>query len=705
MADSEELPLPALRDDLQLQPGPTSADGSPSWTIYDPVRGRYFRIGWAAFQMLSRWSAGNSERLLQQIHDATTCRLDSADVREFLRFLFSNNLTVAAIGNDYQAYLQQYRASRPPWYRQIVHHYLFFRVPLLKPDPFLRKTLPYLRWCFDSRLLYLLLLLGLAGLYLASRQWDSFRSTFLFFFDWQGALFYGVALLFSKLFHELGHAYTAVRYGCRVPVIGLAFMALLPMPYTDVTDAWRLPSRRQRLSIGAAGILVELALAVLSTLAWSFLPDGPLRSAAFILATTTWLTTLSINLSPFMRFDGYYMLSDLWGVDNLQPRAFALARWQLRRSLLAADLPKPEYLPLPLQRKLVVYAVVTWLYRLVIFTGLAVMVYQLFFKVLGLILFSVEIVWFIVRPLANELREWRSLQAQGLPGRAQKIGMGLAMASAMLLFVPWHDSVRLPAVLEAERHTVLFAPEAGQIAEIMVKPDQQVDAGQILLQLHSPKLDDAIALSEKRLAYYRLRLERAATTREASIDMRVSMQQWSVESARLAGLKQQRDRLQIRAQFAGVVTDLAYDLHPQRWVDPQQPLLTLVAPGRSIVRAISDEDAINVLAVGQRGRFVAEDATQANRAVTVASIGNLNLRELDSAYFASTYQGAVAVRSEAAGKWLPTHSVFPVRLEVTENGTASQVLRGTVIIEATPRSFGRRIVDGMIALFIRESGF
>ena len=77
--------------------------------------------------------------------------------------------------------------------------------------------------------------------------------------------------------------------------LGVALLVMLPLLYTDVSDSWRLASRRQRLAIGIAGVATELGLAMVATLLWSFLLDGPLRSAAFLVATTTWVSTLAIH--------------------------------------------------------------------------------------------------------------------------------------------------------------------------------------------------------------------------------------------------------------------------------------------------------------------------------------------------------------------------------------------------------------------------
>ena len=52
------LRLPAIREDLRLMPGPRHRDGSPSWRILDPLRNQFFRLTWAAVEILKRWHLG-----------------------------------------------------------------------------------------------------------------------------------------------------------------------------------------------------------------------------------------------------------------------------------------------------------------------------------------------------------------------------------------------------------------------------------------------------------------------------------------------------------------------------------------------------------------------------------------------------------------------------------------------------------------------
>ena len=113
-----------------------------------------------------------------------------------------------------------------------------------------------------------------------------------------------------------------------------------------------------------------------------------------------------------MRFDGYYLLSDWLEMPNLQTRAFAIGKWWLRKSLFGFDTPIPEAFPVNKRRWLIIYSFSVWVYRALLFTSIAFMVYFLFFKVLGVFLMVVEIVWFLVLSVWNEFKAWYKLRNQ-----------------------------------------------------------------------------------------------------------------------------------------------------------------------------------------------------------------------------------------------------------------------------------------------------
>ncbi|MCP3669778.1 MAG: peptidase M50, partial [Gammaproteobacteria bacterium] len=397
------------------------------------------------------------------------------EVSALAGFLVSNNLTQARDAEASARVHQQYTRQLLGFWRWLLHNYLFIRIPLLRPDRWLNNWAPRLRWLFSDTVHYAILTLGALGGILVLRQWDAFWSTFIHFFTLQGLVFYGLTLALVKSVHELGHAFVAKRQGCRVASMGVALLVMLPVLYTDTTDAWRLRSRAARLRIVTAGVRSELYLTLLATFLWNVLPDGVMRSAAFFVATTSWVTSLLVNVSPFLRFDGYYAFSDWLGIENLQQRAFALGRWRLRELLWGFKDPLPEPVPRHRARVLVSYAWATWVYRFFLFLGIALLVYHMFFKVLGIVLFVVEVLWFIVLPMTREMGEWwqrrSSVRLSGL-----RLVFWLGVGGIFLLALwPQPGSIHLPAVLFAERSQSIFAMEEAQVAEVWVKRGEQVE--------------------------------------------------------------------------------------------------------------------------------------------------------------------------------------------------------------------------------------
>ena len=450
--------LPPIRQELTLHPGPIQPDGSPSWMLHDPVANRFYQLGWASFEILSRWSLASEDALLASVCSETTLSLGPDDVAAVRIFLEQHQLLAVTSTEHSQRLWRGYLARRPGYAMWLLKNYLFIRIPLFRPEPWLDRIAPRVAWIYTPRFWWLMAAMLLTGLALVSRRWDEFTHTFSAYGGLAAVIGIGVSLSLAKVLHETGHALTARHFGCRVPAMGIAFLVMMPVLYTDTNDAWKLPSRRQRMMIGGAGILAELLLAGWATLAWNFLPDGPVRAATFLLATTTWIATLAINASPFMRFDGYFLLSDAWGLPNLHQRAFALARWRLRRDLLGLDDVPPEDFPAPRRRALMVFAGLTWLYRLVLFLSIAFLVYHLFFKALGVLLLAVELGWFIARPIVGELAVWWRRRGELRWGRETRRSTVLAVLLVAVLFVPWQRDVSSPAVLGALQSQGLYAP-------------------------------------------------------------------------------------------------------------------------------------------------------------------------------------------------------------------------------------------------------
>ncbi|MBK9308530.1 MAG: HlyD family efflux transporter periplasmic adaptor subunit [Nitrospira sp.] len=704
-AKPQERQLPPLRTNLQFNRGTPTPEGIPTWTIVDPVRNRYFQIEWPVYQMIQRWKAGSMEKLHAAMERETTCRTTLEDVEDLVKFLYTNNLTEQSASGKHTDYQTQAQAGNQNWLMWLVHHYLFVKIPLVHPHHFLQSTLPLVAPLYTAAAGMAFGALGLIGMMHVIRQWDAFVSTFLYFFTWRGAILYSLSLGTVKVVHELGHAYTATRFGCRVPTMGLAFMVMMPVLYSDVSDSYRLTSKRKRLLIAAGGVIAELGLAAVALFAWGYLPEGTLRSIAFIVATTSLAMSLVVNLNPLMRFDGYYVLADGLGIPNLQDRSFAFGQWKLRVLLFGHQNAPPEAVSAGMRQTMVVYAWAVWAYRLILFTGIALMVYHYFFKALGIILFLVEIVWFIALPIVREVSAW--WQNRTVYAASPRTWVTTACVSLVLAlgFVPLHISISIPAVLQASSYATIFAPTPGRIQQVLIHDGQMVKAGEALLVLENPALEKEVRLAETKVAMWDYRLGRQAGYGQDRDQRQVIGESLRAGLAELQGLEAKRDTMALKAPITGIVRDRADSLTVGRWIDQKVPLAYLVDERHAEIDSFVPVDELAYVEVGQAAQFIPLDLTRPSVRAHVTHIAEVDEREFMVPYLASVYGGDVPVRKDDKGRLKPEVSVYRVRLSLDDPLQPDQVLAGHVHIEAQPSSMAKRAWDQVVATLVRESGF
>ncbi len=453
------------------------------------------------------------------------------------------------------------------------------------------------------------------------------------------------------------------------------------------------------LALGLAWLLAVLAL-----LTWSLLPDGPLRTSAFMLASATWITTLVINLNPFMRFDGYFLISDLWGVDNLQNRAFALCRWRLREALFGYGEPAPEPWSPSMTRRLLIWGYGSWIWRAILFLGIALAVYHLFFKVLGIFLMVVELLWFIGLPIWRELGEWWQRREQADSRKVLITGLGLGVV-LLVLIVPWRSSVEVPALLEASRTSALHAPVPARLKAVHVKDGQNVTAGDLLLELDSPDLDSRQAIIRREIDILQLQLRRQSARSETAADAGILEQRLAEAVAEYRGLAAQRERLQLRAPQSGVVRDLQRDLSAGRWLHPAEALTRIVEPGLRL-RGYLAEESLWRIEAGSIGRFIADDPARQAMKVRLDEVDATGVPYLELEALSSDHGGPIAVRRDAQQRAEPVQAQYGVRLTLLDDGVhPDHPLRGMVVLEGERQSLLGAAWRRIAALGVRESGF
>ena len=697
-----------LREELSLYEGAPASDGAPSWSLHDPVRNLFFRIDWLTFEILTRWSLGKPEAIADAVSRQTTLQAELDDVENVQRFVADNQLCQALDAASTASFVQREQASHQTIWQSLLHHYLFFRIPLWRCDRWLARNVSRVSFFYSRHFFLLTAAALLLGLFASLRQWDLLRTTLVDRFSLDGLVGYAGALLFVKFLHELGHGFTAKRKGCRVPTMGVAFLVMWPVAYTDVNEVWKLRSSRDRFAVGAAGIVTELVIAAWATLAWALLPSGTLRDVAFLLATTTWISTVAINTSPFMRFDGYFLLSDLLDFPNLHARAFALARWHLREKLFGLGEPVPETLPAARQRGLIIFAWMVWLYRLTLFLGIAALVYHFFIKLLGVVLFAVEIGYFVALPVWREIAEWRK-RAVAIR-KSPHVGRSLIILAVMLLigWAPWNTHVSGQGVLRTARHLALYAPEPARVSDLPRANGAQIKSGELLMGFESPELEYRAQRTQTNLQRLDWQLQVSGLDDQFREKQNVTREELAGARTELAGLDRQRGRLAVRAPFDGVLVDVPPAIEKGVWVGRQEKLGELIDPTSWRAEVYLDDSEVHRVKVGDTARFFPEAPGLRATNLRVMRIDADATRQLPEPMLAVQHGGQIVTR-ERNNQLIPDKALYRVVLEVDRDsvpknpGALSE--RGRVVIRGEAHSWLADYVRSGLNVLIRETGW
>ena len=698
--------IPYLRQDLEIFRGNSREDGSPAWLLYDAVRNKYFTVGLTAFRLIKNWRGGEDIQNFEKKINSQGIETTGDEIKSFIGFLQQNNLIIQPQGQGVPYLMQQKNSLKKSWIMNLIHSYLFFKIPLFTPDEWLGRTLNKVKFLGSKKIRNIIYILGFIGLFFVIQQFENFTKTFLYFFSLKGLMIYFITLVFVKCLHELGHAYIAKYHGCRVSAIGIAFLVFFPFLYTDTTDAWRLRNHKDRLLINFAGILTELHLALIATFVWGVLPEGGLKSAAFFIATTSWISSIAINVSPFMRFDGYYVFSDWLKAENLQPRSFALAKWKVRETLFGFNHKPPEEISPSRRWTFIIYAWSTWVYRFFLFIGIALLVYYFAFKVLGIILFAIEIYWFIMLPIIKEMKQWWMMRSEMKLNKQTFRTISILTITLMVLFLPWKSSMKIPAVYISEKYSKIYSPYPAKIKSVFITKDQEVEAGQNLIELYSPELDKEINSIRRKIRLTKTKINRMSGTSGNMDEYLTYNQRLIALQSELSGLTKTKEKLVIKAPNKGKVKDLV-SLSDEMWVSNLDQLLGIVHYGTGNVKAFIREEQIDRFQENTPAVFIPNDGDHKKIHLISNKLDLSSVNNLPYVALASIHSGPIAIRNFTSGEYQyrPETAHYIADFKLVNKSSIKFELPGYVHVEGNRYSPFVRFFRNVFSVLIRESGF
>jgi putative peptide zinc metalloprotease protein len=446
-------------------------------------------------------------------------------------------------------------------------------------------------------------------------------------------------------------------------------------------------------------------LAVFSTLLWALAPEGGAKNILFVLASTTWVVTLAINMSPFMRFDGYFVLSDLLGFPNLHERSFACARRWMRATFFGLDEPLTEPDLRPRQRAgLILFAWLTWAYRLTVFLGVALLVYHIAFKLLGIFLMLVELIWFIARPVWKEIAYvWKARSAVRMAWRPAIVL--LALVTAFVWLIPVSYEVTAPAIVRAQQEHAIYAPFPARVTAVRVSNRQRVGADTELVSLEALDLDVREKKAEISIAAARADLARMPASVRLQESYGVLQERLAQALAEKQAVRDEYDRQQLLAAQAGIVRDLAPDLIVGRWVNPRQLLMRVVSQDAPLIEAYVSERQVAAILPGQTVRFFPQLPDRPVLIGEVVAVDKSPQRELARPLLASLHGGDLVVKQDRHGSLITQDAVFRVIvMPVGDYPAVDAVTHGSVRIETGLRFLVENFVYRILSVLIRESG-
>jgi putative peptide zinc metalloprotease protein len=564
------------------------------WIVLEnPFSNQYFRLQPAAYEFVVRLQP---DRTVEQVWQQCLERFPDAapsqeSVIQLLAQLYFANLLQYDLAADSAQLFERYKKRRQ---REISFRFLnimFMRFPLLDPDRFLVRTLPWvgkLISLFGAALWLFVIAFGLefvlSSFGALKAQGEGILATNNLFLLYLGTV--GV-----KTLHEFGHAYFCRKFGGEVHVMGIMLMIFTPMPYVDATSSWSFRERWKRVLVGAAGMITEIFFAAIAAFVWSRTGPGIIHSLAYNIMFVASVSTVIFNINPLMRFDGYYILSDLLEIPNLSQRATQQLQYWAERWLFGV---KNAASPAGTRREagwLGAFGITSGIYRVFIFSGILLVIADRFL-IVGLIMAAACLVSWAVAPVVRFIKYLSaSPKLDRVRPRAIGVTVGLAAFLVLLLaIIPFPYSFRAPGVVLASQRTEVVNQMAGQVETVIAPSGSYVRLGQPLLQLNNPELALQIVDTKAHLDEIDARLRLAMNRDSADIEPLARLRD-SVR-AQLAKFTADADNLTVRARHDGLWISPAIAEFAGRWLARGTDLGLLANPADfEFTATVTEDDA------------------------------------------------------------------------------------------------------------------
>lgn len=473
------------------------------YVLQDHSSGRFHRFSPEANLVIGLM---DGKRVVREIWDLACARLgDDAptqdEVINILSLLHKADVLRTDVRPDLQELHERAIRQEKQKFWQYIKNPLALRFPLVDPDRLLNALNPLTRRIFTKGGGLVWLAAMLWAITSVAQHWQELtKDISAQLFAAENLILMALVFPFAKAIHEIGHGFAIKARGGQVHEMGVMLLVLMPIPYVDASASLAFRDKKDRMLVGAAGMLTELTLAMLALLVWVNVEPGLVRALAYNVMIIAGISTLVFNANPLLRFDGYYILADFLEISNLGQRANAHIAYVVKRHILGVKTAEPG-LDAPGERPwFVFYAIASFIYRLFISFTIAILVAQQYL-ILGVLLAMWSLYSSIFLPIGKQLSYlFSSTDLRGTRMRAWLLT--LVIFGVIIWFVtmfPVPSWTRTEGVTVAPQDASVRALTDGFVVRVESLAGDTVQAGEPIMEVEDLELLSQVKILQAQL--------------------------------------------------------------------------------------------------------------------------------------------------------------------------------------------------------------
>ena len=546
------------------------------YVMRDGMNSEWFKISEEAYNFVARMSIDQTieEVWYKTVESDQNTTLSQEEVIQILAQLHLSNMLIYDQLSDTESFIERFNSKKSQERLSTFLGFMSIKIPLWDPDRLFNKTLPFIKFMFGPIGLFLYLLLIVSGIiaFLNNKEIIFDPSQGILDFDNLFLLYMGFAV--TKSIHEIGHGALCKYFGGEVHIIGLMFILFTPIPYCDASSSWGFRHRRERLLVAAAGIGVELGVAIIALLIWSATAPGLLNSFCYNIMFTASVSTVLFNANPLLRFDGYHILVDILNIPNLFMKSRNQLKYLTKRYILGVRGAKSVAQSFRESIILPAYGIVSMVYWIALMIGIIAFIANQYLD-LGLLIAVAVIILTAVVPLLKLIKYF--LFDDTLDGQRKRVFsisfLILVTSTALLTAIPVDNSFRVSGIIKPTSTQKVYSSTSGYISDEFLDSGTALVANQIIIQLENPELFFQKSATQAKQKELQQRLQNALVNNQH--EMEALNEQLDSVNQYLTTIENDILGLKVKAPESGIWTSHETRLSPGEFIARGQQLGTV----------------------------------------------------------------------------------------------------------------------------------